>query len=180
MTGDGDDDDDDDDDYDEDDLNKRLCDEDSIHCEAGTKHCQLCGYRGGGCRSFCANYGIFHHILIEICRRFGGTFFLTSWLPHNSALHLSRRHSTCVFIGRTVDRQATLLFRHNRVRWDGPRHSTAVSRLPWCAVALRRTAWSEHGMASVNQTRPHCVNQMGKTHSKPLAVRYGRGTACYA
>jgi hypothetical protein len=33
------------------------------------------------------------------------------------------------------------------------------------------------GMASVNQTRPRCVNQMGKTHSKPLAVRHGRGTA---
>jgi len=34
-----------------------------------------------------------------------------------------------------------------------------------------------HGMASVNQTRPHCVNQMGKTHSKPLSARHGRGTA---
>ena len=32
-------------------------------------------------------------------------------------------------------------------------------------------------MASVNQTRSHCVNQMGKTHSKPLAARHGRGTA---
>ena len=75
----------------------------------------------------------------------------------------------------------------------------AVSRLPCCAVVLRRTAWSEHGMgmagawhghgrgmawawqghgmARVNQTRPHCVNQMGKTHSKPLAARHGRGTA---
>jgi len=29
----------------------------------------------------------------------------------------------------------------------------------------------------VNQTRPHCVNQMGKTHYKPLAARYGRGKA---
>jgi len=38
---------------------------------------------------------------------------------------------------------------------------------------------SEHGMAIVNQTRPHCVNQMGETHSKPLAVRHGMGTACY-
>ena len=28
------------------------------------------------------------------------------------------------------------------------------------------------GMASVNQTRPHCVNQMGKTYSKPLAARH--------
>jgi hypothetical protein len=33
------------------------------------------------------------------------------------------------------------------------------------------------GMASVNQTRPRCVNQMVKTHSKPLAARHGRGTA---
>jgi len=33
------------------------------------------------------------------------------------------------------------------------------------------------GMASVNQTRLHCVNQTGKTHSKPLAARHGRGTA---
>ena len=60
-----------------------------------------------------------------------------------------------------------------------PQHSTAVSRRPCCAVALSRTVWSEHGMASVNHTRPHCVNQMGKTHSKPLAPRHGMGTACY-
>jgi len=40
-------------------------------------------------------------------------------------------------------------------------------------------AWHEHGrgMASVNQTRAHCVNQMGKTHSKPLAARHGMGAA---
>ena len=38
-------------------------------------------------------------------------------------------------------------------------------------------AWHGHGTASVNQTRPHCVNQIGKTHSKPLAARHGRGTA---
>ena len=57
----------------------------------------------------------------------------------------------------------------------------AVERRPCCAVALRRKAWSEHGIASVNQTRPHCVNQIGKTRSKPLAARHGRGmgTACY-
>jgi hypothetical protein len=29
----------------------------------------------------------------------------------------------------------------------------------------------------MNQTRPHCVNQMGKTHSKSLAAWHGRGTA---
>jgi len=45
-------------------------------------------------------------------------------------------------------------------------------------------AWSErgmgmagHGMVSVNQTRPHCVNQMGKTLSKPLEAQHGSGTA---
>jgi len=38
-------------------------------------------------------------------------------------------------------------------------------------------AWHGRGMASVNQTRPHCVNQTGQTHSKPLAARHGRGTA---
>jgi hypothetical protein len=52
----------------------------------------------------------------------------------------------------------------------------AVSRRPCCVMALRRTAWSEHGMGaawtSVNQTRPHCVNQMRKTHSKPLRCPY--------
>ena len=53
----------------------------------------------------------------------------------------------------------------------------AISQRPCCAVALRRTAWSGHGMASVNQTRPHHVNQMGKTHSKPLVARHGMGTA---
>ena len=71
-----------------------------------------------------------------------------------------------------------------------PRHNMAVSRRPYCAVALRRRARSDHGMgngmACVNQIRPHCVNQMGKTHSKPSAdgtagERHGRGmgTACY-
>jgi hypothetical protein len=34
-------------------------------------------------------------------------------------------------------------------------------------------------MICVNQTRPHCVNQMGKSQSKSLAERRGRGTAGY-
>jgi hypothetical protein len=42
-------------------------------------------------------------------------------------------------------------------------------------------AWHGPGMGMawqrVNQTRLHCVNQMGKTHSKLLAARHGRGTA---
>jgi hypothetical protein len=54
----------------------------------------------------------------------------------------------------------------------------AVSRRPCCAVALRRTAWSEHGVASMNQTLLHSVNQMENTNSKPLAARHGHGMLC--
>jgi hypothetical protein len=32
-------------------------------------------------------------------------------------------------------------------------------------------------MVCVNQTRPHCVNQTGKTQSTALAERHARGTA---
>jgi len=59
-----------------------------------------------------------------------------------------------------------------------------AASLPCCAVALRSRfqngvvgARQGRGMVCVNETRPHCVNQMGKTQSKPLAKRHGRGTA---
>jgi hypothetical protein len=52
--------------------------------------------------------------------------------------------------------------------------------MPRCAVALTSrfqnsmvVAWHGRGMTSVNQIRPHCVNQMGKTQFKPLAARHG-------
>jgi hypothetical protein len=32
-------------------------------------------------------------------------------------------------------------------------------------------------MVCVNQTQPHCVNQVGKTQSKTLAERHGSGKA---
>jgi hypothetical protein len=35
-----------------------------------------------------------------------------------------------------------------------------------------------HGLTCVNQTRSHCVNQIGNTQSKPLAARHGNGMAC--
>jgi len=57
----------------------------------------------------------------------------------------------------------------------------AVPQWTCCAVALIRTAcigaWHGHGMESVNQTWPHSVNQMGKTHSKPLTAWRGSGMA---
>ena len=61
----------------------------------------------------------------------------------------------------------------SRTQADSPQ---AVSRRPCCAVALVR-AGHGRGMASVNQTRPQCVNQMGKTRSKPLEAWHCRVTA---
>ena len=60
-------------------------------------------------------------------------------------------------------------------------HSTAWPSLDSHAVLWPWEEWHGQGMASVNQTQLHCVNQKGKTHSKPLAARHGRGmgTACY-
>ena len=57
-----------------------------------------------------------------------------------------------------------------------PRLSTAVL---CCALEKNGMvgAWHGHGMVSVNQTRPHGVDQMGKTYYKPLGARHGRGTA---
>jgi hypothetical protein len=64
-----------------------------------------------------------------------------------------------------------------------PYHVHAVP-MPRCAVALISrfqngmvVAWHGCGMAYVNQARPLCVNQMGKSQSKPLAARRGRKTA---
>jgi hypothetical protein len=70
----------------------------------------------------------------------------------------------------------------NAVRKPTGRISTAVLCRGLEKSGMVR-AWHGRGMASVNQTRPHCVNQMGKIHSKPLAAceRHGcgMGAACY-
>jgi hypothetical protein len=66
----------------------------------------------------------------------------------------------------------------SRMRAGRPK---VVSRRPCCAVALRRKAWSEHGMGAAWQVWIRhgrtSVNQMEKTHSKPLAAWHGRGMA---
>ena len=60
-----------------------------------------------------------------------------------------------------------------------PQHgrlSTAVL-WPWEERHVQSMTWAWHGKCESDT--PHCVNQMGKTHSNHLAVRHGRGTACY-
>jgi hypothetical protein len=69
-------------------------------------------------------------------------------------------------------------------------HTCHAMSMTCCAVALNSRfqngmdmAWHGHGRACVNQTRlysvnqtwSYCVNQMEKTHSKPLTTRQGRG-----
>ena len=58
-------------------------------------------------------------------------------------------------------------------------HSTAVCRRPCCGLEKNGMfgAWYGHGKASVNQIRLHCVNQMVKTHFKPLTARHDSGKA---
>jgi hypothetical protein len=64
---------------------------------------------------------------------------------------------------------------------SNPQHGSRETTVLRCGLEKNGMvgAWHGHGMASVNQTRLHCVNQMGKTHSTLLAARHGRGTAYY-
>ena len=62
--------------------------------------------------------------------------------------------------------------------WHGHGMASVNQTRDGRAVAFRRTTWSEDGMGMAwHQTRPHCVDQMGKTHSKLLAAGHGMGTA---
>jgi hypothetical protein len=73
-----------------------------------------------------------------------------------------------------ADADAHIPFRSNAVTLLRPCHSLERSLLKGVFVA-----WKGKGMVCVNQTWPHCVNQMGKTQSEVLAERTGRGTAWY-
>jgi hypothetical protein len=60
-------------------------------------------------------------------------------------------------------------------------HTCHAHSAPMSCCGLGKLLSERHGrgIAYVNQTWPHCVNQMGKTQSKPLAARNGRGMAWY-
>jgi hypothetical protein len=69
--------------------------------------------------------------------------------------------------------------------WPMLIHTCHAMSMPRCAVALRShsqnsivVAWHGHGMSCVNKTQPHCVDQMGKTQSKPLVARQGHDKVC--
>jgi hypothetical protein len=83
---------------------------------------------------------------------------------------------------RVYDEDGTLIREDNGINdfsgyaLDGGGFSVA---LRGCFQKGIFVAWQGKGMVCVNQTRPHYINQMGKTQSKPLAERHGRGTAWY-
>jgi hypothetical protein len=69
---------------------------------------------------------------------------------------------------------------HNTIQFSRCSHAVTLPR-PCHEPAVKGifVAWQGNSMVCVNQTRPHCVNQMGKTQSKPLPERHGRGMAWY-
>jgi len=93
--------------------------------------------------------------------------------------------TTVVELLLVAERSWTWLGRPQAVfRWPMLIHTYHAAPLPCCVLALRSRfqngmvgARHGHGMVCVDQTRPHCVNHMGKIQSKPLATRHGRGTA---
>src|SRR5215510_2373132 len=112
--------------------------------------------------------GGFTHTMPFPCRvkdRFTHTMPFPCRDPANLRQCCVLRNSPC---GRSCRHPATNLPSLDGHTMPSPCHEPAVKGI--------FVAWQVNGMVCVNQTRPHCVNQMGKTQSKPLAGRHGRGT----
>jgi len=62
----------------------------------------------------------------------------------------------------------TLVAGRSRTRAGSPQ---AVSRQPYCAVAMRRTAWSEHGMGAAWAWHGKC-----ESDTAALCNSYGKDT----
>jgi hypothetical protein len=99
---------------------------------------------------------------------------------------------------RTVKRTGKLLITTIRGTPRGSRKKPKAGRSPTCRLwtanansnmpcrahvvlcrSLEKSLLERHGrgMVCVNQTRPHCVNQVGNAHSKHSAARHDRRTA---
>jgi hypothetical protein len=103
------------------------------------------------------NVAMFHHCHLDM--RFG-TLLITNFLELGVVAGISRTRAS--------------LMPFHAVNMPRPCH--------YPAMVLRSrfqkqifVAWQGNGMVRVNQTRPHCVNQMGKAQFKPLAERHGNG-----
>jgi hypothetical protein len=78
--------------------------------------------------------------------------------------------------------------RQHAANMPSPCRRDPATNVLWTYPGLERSLSERHirgmagerhgnGMACANQTRPHCVNQMGHTQSKALVERHVRGTA---
>jgi hypothetical protein len=120
--------------------------------------------------------------------------FVSHWPPvsETGMLLITNFLELCVVAGRrrtlagrqhAVSGRPILIHTYHAVPMIFPcRHPGAILPRPCRGLErslserhIRGTAGERH--VCVNQTRPHCVNQMGKTQSNPLAERRGRGTA---
>ena len=97
----------------------------------------------------------------------GAYMYFTNYAASSAALLSSSRRSYLRGLGNKADSHIACCSHAVPLSCRAAKglqgHSIARPSRDGRAVALKRTARSEHGMASVNQTRPHCVNQMGKT-----------------
>jgi hypothetical protein len=75
----------------------------------------------------------------------------------------------------TADANSYIPCRSHAVTLTRPYHNPAVALKGRFQKGIF-VAWQGNGMVRLNQTRPHCVNQMWRTQSKPLLERHGRGT----
>ena len=94
--------------------------------------------------------------------------FQTERRPQENASVKADSHIAC--------RSHAVPLRVQNVSFPFDLHSGAVSdsHLLCHAPTMPFFSRSQHGR---RETRPHCVNQMKKTYSKPLAARHDRGAA---
>jgi len=108
-------------------------------------------------------------------------FVTTDPYPTTSTFGIPSVYSDGIFNACTVCCCSSIRYTGSRKKPNAGRQPSARLLTAVLCRGLEKNgmvrAWHGRGMASANQTRPHCVNQMGKTHSKPLVAWHGRGTA---
>jgi hypothetical protein len=86
--------------------------------------------------------------------------------------------TNCLELGVVAATGQKLASRKHAITLPRPCHDLAMALRSRFQKGIF-VAWQVNDMVCVNQTPTHCVNQIGKTQSKALAKRHGRGTAWY-
>jgi hypothetical protein len=103
---------------------------------------------------------------------------------HHSVSHWPLQYEICILLitnclelGVVAARGHKLASRERAVNMPSPCCRDPAMAFRGCFQKGIFVAWQGNGMACVNQTWPHYVNQMLKIQSKALAERHGRGMA---